>query len=89
MRCTALPQAPAPSDPAAALQVATAVSLVRNEGVLALYSGLGPAVLRGLTYGGAPACWSSAKHFRRTFKRAFPYLAKLALQACASERTAP
>lgn len=46
---------------AALLQVATAVSLVRNEGVLALYSGLGPAVLRGLTYGGAPACWSSAQ----------------------------
>ncbi|KAK9843973.1 hypothetical protein WJX81_000833 [Elliptochloris bilobata] len=32
--------------------VATVVSLVRNEGIFALYSGFAPAVLRGLTYGG-------------------------------------
>ncbi len=35
-------------------QVATAVNLVRNEGVLALYSGLFPSLMRGLAYGGEP-----------------------------------
>ena len=32
--------------------VSTGVSVVRNEGVLALYRGVAPAVLRGMLYGG-------------------------------------
>ena len=47
------------------------MSLVRNEGVLALYSGLGPAVLRGLTYGGAPACCASAQALPAYFQPFF------------------
>jgi hypothetical protein len=34
------------------LQVASVASVVRNEGPSALYSGLSPAVARGVTYGG-------------------------------------
>ena len=34
------------------LQLQTGVNIVKNEGVLALYSGLGPAIGRGLFYGG-------------------------------------
>ena len=34
------------------VQLQTGVNIVRNEGVLALYSGLGPAIGRGLFYGG-------------------------------------
>lgn len=32
--------------------ISTGVSVVRNEGVLALYRGVAPAVLRGMLYGG-------------------------------------
>jgi hypothetical protein len=39
--------------PAAALQVRTAVGLVRQEGVLALWKGWLPGVTRGILYGGA------------------------------------
>ena len=34
------------------LQLQTGVNIVKNEGFLALYSGLGPAIGRGLFYGG-------------------------------------
>lgn len=34
------------------MQLQTGVNIVRNEGFLALYSGLGPAIGRGLFYGG-------------------------------------
>ena len=34
------------------LQLKTGVNIVKNEGFLALYSGLGPAIGRGLFYGG-------------------------------------
>lgn len=34
------------------LQLQTGVNIVRNEGFFALYSGLGPAIGRGLFYGG-------------------------------------
>ncbi len=37
----------------ACAQVATGITLVRQEGFLALYSGLVPALTRGLLYGGA------------------------------------
>ncbi len=51
------------------LQLKTGVNIVKNEGFLALYSGLGPAIGRGLFYGGefmqrtaqhsdAIHCWS-------------------------------
>eukprot|EP00798_Chlamydomonas_sp_ICE-L_P012522 gene12522-15738_t len=34
------------------LQVSTGIDIVKNEGALALWKGLPPAVVRGLTYGG-------------------------------------
>ena len=39
--------------PSACLQLKTGVNIVKEEGVLALYSGWSPAIARGLFYGGA------------------------------------
>ncbi|KAK9829621.1 hypothetical protein WJX72_006922 [[Myrmecia] bisecta] len=42
--------------------ILTGVNVVRHEGVLALYKGLGPAVLRGLFYGGVRlGCYAPVK----------------------------